>query len=179
MLYFANCVGFLEDQQLKQRFQQKDFVTGGNLATSAESTIVLCVIWQATVETQKVCVIHQIIDTVNKQRYPNFRNEKFIGDIRKHLMTVLDIITFCAKQDIPLRGDDESDQSLNKGNFFEILEILGKYDSNVTKRIESLPGNAKMLSPDIQNDLFTSLASVLLDYVKSEVEIASCYAILA
>ncbi|KAI6659566.1 Zinc finger MYM-type protein 1-like [Oopsacas minuta] len=133
----------------------------------------------AAVETQKVWAIHQIIGTVDKQLDPNFRNEKFIDDNRKHLMTVLDIITFCAKQDIPLRGDDESDQSLNKGNFLEILELLGKYDSNVTKRIESLPGNAKMLSPDIQNDLFTSLASVLLDYVKSEVEIASCYAILA
>ena len=36
-----------------------------------------------------------------------------------------------------------------------------------------------MLSPDIQNDLLTSLASVLLERVKHEVENASCYAILA
>ena len=92
------------------------------------------------------------IGTVDKQLDPNFRNEKFIDDNRKHLMTVLDVIVFCAKQEIPLRGDDESDQSLNKGNFLEMIEFLGKYDSNVTKRIESLPGNAKMLSPDIQND---------------------------
>ena len=36
-----------------------------------------------------------------------------------------------------------------------------------------------MLSPDIQNDSLTSLASVLLEHVKHEVENASCYAILA
>ena len=32
-----------------------------------------------------------------------------------------------------------------------------------------------MLSPDIENDLLTSLASVLLVHVKHEVENASCY----
>ena len=133
----------------------------------------------AAVETQKIWAMHQKIGTVDKQLDPNFRNEKFINDNRKHLMTVLDVITFCAKQEIPLRGDDESDHSLNKENFLEMIEFLGKYDSNVTKRIESLPGNAKMLSPDIQNDLLTSLASVLLEHVKHEVENASCYAILA
>ena len=56
---------------------------------------------------------------------------------------------------------------------------MGKYDSDVTKRIKNLPKNAKMLSPDIQNDLLASLTSVLLDHVKHEVENASCYAILA
>ena len=59
-------------------------------------------------------------------------------------------ITLCVKQEIPLRGDDESNQSLNKWNFLEMIEFLGKYDSNVTKRIKNLPGNAKMLSPYIQ-----------------------------
>ena len=95
--------------------------------------------------------MHQEIGTVDKQLDPNFRNEKFIDDNRKHLMTVLDVC-LRAKQEIPLRGDDESDQSLNKGNFLEMIEFLGKYDSSVTKGIESLPGNTKMLSPDIQND---------------------------
>ena len=81
-------------------------------------------------------------------------------------MTVLDVVIFCAKQEIPLPGDDESDQSLNKGNFLEMIEFLGKYDSNVT-------------ISDFQNDLLTSLALVLLEHVKHEVENASCYAILA
>ena len=44
---------------------------------------------------------------------------------------------------------------------------------------QNLPGNANMLSPDIQNDLLASLTSVLLNHVKHEVENASCYAILA
>ena len=120
----------------------------------------------AAVETQKIWAMHQKVGTIDKQLNPNFRNEKFIDDNRKHLMTVLDVISFCAKQEIPLRGDDESNQSLNKGNFLEMIEFLGKYDSNVTKRIENLPRNAIMLSPNIQNDLLSSLTSVLLEHVK-------------
>ena len=61
----------------------------------------------AAVETHKIWAIHQKIGTIDKQLDPNFRNEKFINDNRKHLMTVLEVITFCAKQEIPLRGDDE------------------------------------------------------------------------
>ena len=126
----------------------------------------------AAVETQKIWAIHKKIGTIDKQLDPNFRYEKFNNDNRKHLMTVLDIITFCAKQEIPLRGDDESSQSLNKGNFLEMIEFLGKYDSNITKRIKN--------RPDIQNDLLaSSLTSVLLDHVKYEVKNASCYAIIA
>ena len=65
--------------------------------------------------------MHQKVGTIEKQLDPNFQNEKFIDDNRKHLMTVLDVISFCAKQEIPLRRDDESNQSLNKGNFLEMI----------------------------------------------------------
>ena len=120
--------------------------------------------YAAGVETHKIGAIHKKIGTIDKQLNPNFRKEKLINDNRKHLMTVLDVITLCAKQEIPLRGDDELNQSLNNGNFLEMIEFLGKYD----KRIKNLPGNAKMLSPDNQNDLLASLTSVLLNRVKHE-----------
>ena len=45
--------------------------------------------------------------------------------------------------------------------------------------MKALPYNAKMLSPDIQNDLLQSLTSVLLDHIKHEAENVICYAVLA
>ena len=47
------------------------------------------------------------------------------------------------------------------------------------RRMKALPDNAKMLSPDIQNDLLQSLTSVLLDHIKHEAENVICYAVLA
>ncbi|KAI6647421.1 Zinc finger MYM-type protein 1-like [Oopsacas minuta] len=126
MLDFANVSAF-GGSTVEATFSTKGFCDWRKLGDKCRKHD-SSVCHMAAVETQKVWAIHQIIGTVDKQLDPNFRNEKFIDDNRKHLMTVLDIITFCAEQDIPVRGDDES---------------------------------------------------VLLDYVKSEVEIASCYAILA
>ena len=65
----------------------------------------------AATESQKMWILHQKIRTVDKQLDPNFQNEKFINDNREHLMTILDAIIYCAKQEIPLRANDESDTS--------------------------------------------------------------------
>lgn len=124
-------------------------------------------------------MVHQKVGTVDQQLDPHFQNEKFVNDNRQHLMTIIDVILFCAKQEIPLRADDESDVSRNKGNFLELLDFLAKYDDNVMRRMKTLPNNAKMRSPEIQNDLLQSTTSVLLSHIKHEVETAKYYAILA
>ena len=59
-------------------------------------------------------------------------------------MTILDAIIYCPKQEIPLRANDESDTSRNRANF--LLELIAKYDNNVTRRMKVLPDNAKLLS---------------------------------
>ena len=47
-----------------------------------------------------------------------------IQENRKYLQTMLKIALLCARQDLALRGHDESENSENKGNFKEILELL-------------------------------------------------------
>ena len=101
--------------------------------------------------------MHQKIGTVGKQLNPNFQNEKFINDNKQHLMTILDAIIYCAKHEIPLQANDESETSRNRGNFLEPLELIAKYDNNVTRRMKALPKNAKMVSPD-----FTSIQVQIL-----------------
>ena len=125
----------------------------------------------AAAETHKLWMVHQKVGTVDKQLNPN--------DNKQHLMTILDTIIYCAKQEIPLRANDESDTSRNRGNFLKLLELIAKYDNNVTRRMKALPDNAKMLSPDIQNDLLQSLTSVLLDHIKHKAENVICYAVFA
>ena len=40
------------------------------------------------------------------------------------MQTMLKIALLCARQDLALRGHDESENSENKGNFKEILALL-------------------------------------------------------
>uniref|UniRef100_A0A667Y2X2 TTF-type domain-containing protein n=1 Tax=Myripristis murdjan TaxID=586833 RepID=A0A667Y2X2_9TELE len=93
----------------------------------------------------------------------------FIERNRDHLKVVLDIVLFCAKQDIPLRGHRETTDALNKGNFIELFNFMCKYDPQIKSRLEQLPRNGTLMSPDIQNDLLESAASLLLRKIKAEI----------
>ena len=55
--------------------------------------------------------------------------------------------------EIALRGHRETAESLNRGNFFEILLLLSRYDSTVQDRLQKGPRNALYTSHDIQNTI--------------------------
>uniref|UniRef100_A0A3B3R0H2 DUF4371 domain-containing protein n=1 Tax=Paramormyrops kingsleyae TaxID=1676925 RepID=A0A3B3R0H2_9TELE len=93
----------------------------------------------------------------------------FIERNQDHLKVVLDIVLFCAKQDIPLRGHRENEDALNKGNFIELFKFMCKYDPQIQNRLEQLPRNGTLMTPDIQNELLESAASLLLRKIKAEV----------
>ncbi|KAK1421858.1 hypothetical protein QVD17_24535 [Tagetes erecta] len=64
------------------------------------------------------------------------------------------------------RGHDESDDSLNKGLFLEILELVGEISEEVAKVIlGNAPGNAQMTSPKIQQDIKHCFAQEVLKQV--------------
>ena len=72
-------------------------------------------------------------------------NDATVERNKAHILTVLDLALFCARQELPLRGSDESHDSTNKGNFLEVLELLKKYSPEVKRRFDALPANAKMI----------------------------------
>ncbi|XP_035842137.1 uncharacterized protein LOC110924533 [Helianthus annuus] len=52
------------------------------------------------------------------------------------------------------RGHDESKDSLNKGNFLELLELMGEMNEELANVIlENAPANNQMTSPKIQADI--------------------------
>lgn len=63
-------------------------------------------------------------------------DKSFIERHRQHIMTVIDLVLFCAKQDISLRGHRENVDALNKGNFLELLDLVSKYDPEIKRRLD-------------------------------------------
>lgn len=47
---------------------------------------------------------------------------------RAILKRMTDAVCFLAKQELPLRGHNESSSSINRGNYFELLELIRQYD---------------------------------------------------
>ena len=56
---------------------------------------------------------------------------------------MLKIALLCARQDLALRGHDESESSENKGNFKEILALLASENPTLRHQLEIAPSNAK------------------------------------
>uniref|UniRef100_A0A8I6X9A7 TTF-type domain-containing protein n=1 Tax=Hordeum vulgare subsp. vulgare TaxID=112509 RepID=A0A8I6X9A7_HORVV len=68
-------------------------------------------------------------------------------------------LRFLLKQGLAFRGHDESEESLNRGNFLELLNHLAEKFEDVDKVVlENAPKNCKMTSHDIQLELINCCA---------------------
>lgn len=87
---------------------------------------------------------------------------------RTALMSIIDIIRFLVRQNISLRGHDESASSLNRGNFLELVHFTAKYNTSLQKWIDSHPGNVSWMSHDIQNELIHLLSTEVITRIANE-----------
>ena len=87
---------------------------------------------------------------------------------------------YLSQQELAFRGHDESEDSLSRGNYRELLESFAKFDSVFERRLhdrlaESEKGSAHGggrftgVSPEIQNDLINCLDSVIEDEILKEI----------
>ena len=83
------------------------------------------------------------------------------------------------KQDIALRGHDETEEPLNPGNFRSLLTFISNHDQIVRKRIKEGPHNSKYTSPEIQNELLGVMGDMVLQTISNEVQKAGIYSLLA
>ncbi|KAK4478831.1 hypothetical protein RD792_014332 [Penstemon davidsonii] len=78
---------------------------------------------------------------------------------RLRLKTSIDAIRWLTFQGCAFRGHDETIDSLNRGNFIELVKLLASYNSNVKNVVlENAPGNAQYISPTIQKDILRIFA---------------------
>ena len=85
----------------------------------------------------------------------------------QHLRTIIQALLFCAHQEIAFRGHDEQQNSTNRGNFIELLELLAKHDNVVMERIKDGPRNAMYTSPQVQNLLLNIMANMVQNTICS------------
>ena len=89
--------------------------------------------------------------------------EKQIDKNRNYLLKIIQTVLFCAKQNIALRGHNESPESLNRGNFLELLE-LRKQDVEVLNEKFAF----SYCSPETQNQILEIIASEVTRIIVAE-----------
>ncbi|EER18546.1 hypothetical protein Pmar_PMAR002588 [Perkinsus marinus ATCC 50983] len=63
----------------------------------------------------------------------------------------------------------EGGESDNRGNFLELMRLLSEFDKVTASRLAEGPRNAVYLSPQIQNSLLKSMASLIVKDIVEEV----------
>ena len=98
---------------------------------------------------------------------------------RHYLKSVMTVILTLARQNIPLRGHHESETSENPGNFRAILDLLVNQDARLQQKKNSLPRNARYLSPNVQNTILDILGKMVKDKICSELKASGAFTLMA
>ena len=102
---------------------------------------------------------------------------KLAMDNSHYVRSVAEVINFCARQGVALRGHREGDSASNKGNVLELMELVSKHDSVVLDKLRS--GRKYYTSATIQNELLEIQASLIRQDVAQEICDAGYYSVLA
>lgn len=97
---------------------------------------------------------------------------------REILSKIIDCIKFCGNFEIPLRGHDETDDSVNPGVFRGLINFASKLDPDLRNHLET---NTvfKGVSKTIQNEILDCLLHIYYDQIKKEIKDASFLAVMA
>lgn len=66
------------------------------------------------------------------------------------LTATINCIRFLLHQGLAFRGNDESSDSVNQGNFLQLLKFLSEHNETINKVVlENAPSNSKLIAPQI------------------------------
>ncbi|XP_042065416.1 zinc finger MYM-type protein 1-like [Salvia splendens] len=98
-------------------------------------------------------------------------------DIR--LRASISCLRYLLRQGLAFRGHRESEESLNRGNFLELLKWLRTHNEIISKvTMENAPGNCQLISPIIQKDIINCCAKETTKRIVDDLG-EDCFAILA
>ncbi|XP_042448886.1 zinc finger MYM-type protein 1-like [Zingiber officinale] len=98
------------------------------------------------------------------------QSKQMRNDYRIRLNASIDCIRVLLEQGNSFRGHDETEGSLNPGNFLIQLKFLGAYNKEINDVIlKNAPKNYKLTSPDIQKDIVRACATKTINVIIKDI----------
>ncbi|XP_066357925.1 uncharacterized protein [Miscanthus floridulus] len=89
---------------------------------------------------------------------------------RLRLRTSIAAVKWLTFQSCAFRGRDETPQSKNRGNFIEMLKLLGEFNPEIASVIlENAPKYCKYTSPDIQKEILSIFVMKVRKHIREEI----------
>ncbi|XP_062104209.1 uncharacterized protein LOC133815378 [Humulus lupulus] len=121
--------------------------------------IVICL---NQIAEDNLVVIHLL---VKDSEISKMEKQNFILMLEVHLVFTIKLGKWLA-----FRGDDESEDSSNRGNFLEVLKFLADHNEDIKAvTLTNAPENLKLTSPDIEKDIVRAATFETLDIIIKEI----------
>lgn len=138
----------------------------------------------AVLNAQNIMAIcEKRVDPVSVQL--DTRKKQIIENNRAKLVPIVQTIRLCGRQQIPLRGHQDSgrigleEPNHNDGNFRALLRYRAKTDPILQQHLTESGGNALYTSPTIQNELIDCYAQIIQLKIVENIKKSGFYSILA
>ncbi|KAF4652023.1 hypothetical protein FOL47_011299 [Perkinsus chesapeaki] len=96
-------------------------------------------------------------------------DETTLSDNRTYIKNICKALLFCSFQNIAFRGHFEGPTSPNKGNFSELMRLIGTFDPITASILAEGPRNAIYTSPQIQNGLVKTMGDLIIKDIVDEI----------
>ena len=98
---------------------------------------------------------------------------------RAILLSIIDVITSLAERGIPLRGNWNSMEQREDGNFDYFIQWKSIFDIILKSHLDTSPRNACYLSPHIQNELISCLGNEIRYCIVKLIAKSKFYSVMA
>ncbi|XP_073064434.1 uncharacterized protein [Primulina eburnea] len=115
-----------------------------------------------------------VIDLMNVtghiDKVMNRETSEQIQKNRLRLAATIESVRWLSLQACGLRGHDESSYSQNRGNFIEMLKLLGKWNASIGDVIlDKAPGNARYISPEVPKEILHIIGNRVRNKIRDEI----------
>jgi len=91
---------------------------------------------------------------------------------------ILDSLLFYARQGIAIRGHREDEDSLNKGNFLELLTLRAKDNHIIQRYFIEKEKTFRYVSDDYTNTFLENLANIVIENIIDTIRAAGIFSII-
>ena len=123
------------------------------------------------------CTETSLHQTIDKEMQDLMDKEK--NKWREILHSVVEIIKFLCKQNLPFSGHREDSNSRNQGNFLKTFKLLAKYNAMIKEHLSviqlSSKGMTTYLLPTIQNELIELLGKKVKHFILEKIKAAKIF----
>ncbi|KAF0705496.1 zinc finger MYM-type protein 1-like, partial [Aphis craccivora] len=92
-----------------------------------------------------------------------------VAENREVVRTIVDALVFIARQNIALRGHNEKHTSLNKGNFLELISLLGNYHPTLKHHLNTIKINDRNRLTFLSNKSQNVLLDIMKEQIRSKI----------